>query len=675
MSDRKSLVRQRAVLKGRITSTRNKLDENDSVSVSTTSELVRDYLSKIKILDENISDSFFEDSEDEELSSEHVIELASQSDYAYKITEMLNKLELISRSNEEKPKAEVSNCDLKLPKLECGVFTGEGKTSLEYFNFISSFNNIVGLRKNISGATKLTYLKSYVKGYAAKVIQHLQVADENYSVAIDLLEQEFLNQDKLTGELFDKFLNLNPRYDPQFHESKIFINEVRCVLSDLKIYGTDLLENEASMKFISHIVLSKLPKVFCQELARKIGTNYPSIRELFDNYVDVISTLNMRSGGYSGGVVHKPKPNVVFNKKFPSAINANTFTDKRVCKFCGGISHSMFKCLKYDDHASRVDRCVELKICSLCSSSKHEKASCPKTLEYQCKICNSKQHIAALCPKFAKSNASIINTSLHNSCSTVDILLPTITVNLSRSNKVVQVRCLIDTGASRSHIAPTVAKKLLRDNESLSFETKLNVSTYLGDASRSVFELSLQVDFGDKYGKLVVPFIADKDFHLSYKVDGLGKIIENLKSCYELADLAFYDAATEVVICEAILGSDVIQHFDQFNLISCLNGRAFDLGGKIIPLGNPDHFLSDEQITEKYERISGAFDVHTYTALNCESTSLEGLDAFTEYMPDLSKLFDIESLGIKDTDNDISGFDEKLIKSFREGVTRKDNRY
>ena len=53
---------------------------------------------------------------------------------------------------------------------------------------------MVGLRSNLSGSTKLTYLKSFMKGYAAKVLHHLQVTDANYDIAISLLEKEFLNK-------------------------------------------------------------------------------------------------------------------------------------------------------------------------------------------------------------------------------------------------------------------------------------------------------------------------------------------------------------------------------------------------------------------------------------------------------------------------------------------------
>ena len=61
---------------------------------------------------------------------------------------------------------------------------------------------MVGLRTTLSNSTKLTYLKNYVKGYAYKLISHLQISDVNYQIAIEVLEKEFLNKEALIDELF-----------------------------------------------------------------------------------------------------------------------------------------------------------------------------------------------------------------------------------------------------------------------------------------------------------------------------------------------------------------------------------------------------------------------------------------------------------------------------------------
>ena len=80
-----------------------------------------------------------------------------------------------------------TNCELKFPNLTCSIFCGEGSSSIEYFSFLTQFNNIVGLRTYLGNGTKFTCLKTCLRGYALKVVQHLQVTDENYLVALNLL--------------------------------------------------------------------------------------------------------------------------------------------------------------------------------------------------------------------------------------------------------------------------------------------------------------------------------------------------------------------------------------------------------------------------------------------------------------------------------------------------------
>ena len=45
--------------------------------------------------------------------------------------------------------------------------------------------------------------------------------------------------------------------------------------------------------------MNKLPKLFKQELVRKLGRNYPNVKELFENYVTVMSTLDLKAPKFS----------------------------------------------------------------------------------------------------------------------------------------------------------------------------------------------------------------------------------------------------------------------------------------------------------------------------------------------------------------------------------------
>ena len=102
----------------------------------------------------------------------------------------------------------------------------------------------------------------------------------------------------------------------------------------------------------------------------------------------------------------------------------------------------------------------QLKLCALCTSTKHAKDKCPRNLDYNCVVCQSKDHISALCSKFKpfKTNVNICLNSSNSSLGT--FLLPTYTVNISRGNMSTEVRCLVDTGSQRSYPAASAAKRI-----------------------------------------------------------------------------------------------------------------------------------------------------------------------------------------------------------------------
>ena len=346
---------------------------------------------------------------------------------------------------------------------------------MEYNTFLIEFNNIVGFRSGSSNSTKFTYLKTYLKGYALKVINHLQVNDVNYPTALTLLEGEFLNKESLIEDLFAKLLSLNIKSDVAHLDTKLFINEVRCVICDLKSYDVDLLKDESSLKFLSHIVFSRLPVGFKKELVHKLDNNYPTLIQVFDNYAEVMRTLNLKNNSkpidltsisnekrdFFPAKFNKAKCDVFTNSKFGSGVTISKtkhdlptdyrLDSKRICKFCNGVGHSMFTCRKYGSHETRISRCRELRMCEVCTSVKHQKDKCLRKLDYNCTICQSNDHVSAMSPKFKSFKSGITNCCISSDETNSAYLLSTITVKLSRGKAPTIVRCLYDPGSQRSY--------------------------------------------------------------------------------------------------------------------------------------------------------------------------------------------------------------------------------
>ena len=71
---------------------------------------------------------------------------------------------------------------------------------------MNQFKNVIGSRKHLSASAKMSYLVGYLKGYALKQVSHLSIADGNYSVALQLLNDEFLDKEFIIDETLKKYL-------------------------------------------------------------------------------------------------------------------------------------------------------------------------------------------------------------------------------------------------------------------------------------------------------------------------------------------------------------------------------------------------------------------------------------------------------------------------------------
>lgn len=681
----KTNVRKRAATKGKITKSFNNYQDPQEgaelLSSNTLKSFINDRLVEIEKFDELISNLYYaeidklnDDDEIEEFQSEIDIELDAQTDYALSVKSRLDKI-CDAKS--------ATNCTLKLPELHCDTFTGEGSSNLEYHAFMSKFNNVVGLRANLSDSTKFTYLRTYLKGYALKLVQHLQVTDSNYKEALKLLEVEFLNTNALVDDLFRKLLDLKPKFDGNYLGTKLFISEIRCILSDLKIYKCDLLSKKSSLAFLSHIVFNKLPYVFKQELARKCDDNYPSLDDIFDNYVEVIKTLMIRqSNPYvkPTGKSDHSQQNANNSSKSNSSVKQLSITNNKTsseprknCKFCSSTGHSMMKCTKFPTFESRVSRCNALKMCTRCSSFKHKESDCNSTLDYECATCKTKDHISAMCSKLVPVQSHSCITMSHSGGRT--FMLPTVSVRLSHGNYSTSVLCLIDTGSQRSYVSGDVLKHF-NITENIE-KNKCMISTFIDNNYKTLSELCFSFDVNGNGGTL--PFYIDYDFKLNYTIDGLGNAYNNIAKQHTLSD----HATNDYVQLGGLLGVDALQFLPQLNIVKCLGGSAFEMeNGSVIPFGNVDNFLSHKELLSKYSQNVSDTDKEepyinsiTQCVFNPVQTCFDPIASVVQESSvegKLDRLFDLDSLGIRQEQSD---YDLKQIEEFDSAISLDNGHY
>ena len=592
----------------------------------------------------------------------------------------------------------MADINLKLPDLKCDKFSGEGTNELQYHAFITKFNNVVGYRANLSDATKLTYLKTYLQGYAAKIVQHLQISNANYKIALELLTREFLDINALVDDLLTKLFELKPRTGA-FTDIKLYINEVRCILGDLSIYDYDIVATKCSNKMISHLVFHKLPADFKQELVRKLANNFPSIEDIFNNYVEVIRTLNLQGKcgpdskvANNSVTVNNISKAAAVNTSLTSSTSSRNKLDQssykdnsksvikpKYCKFCCATGHTMLHCRKYATHEARIKRCNDLKMCKNCSSQRHFSGKCNSRLDFACSFCQTLTHISALCPKYCnKLNTNFCLNSAGDAGKT--FVLPSIRLKVGHGKQASFVNFLLDTGSQRSYVSQSVMERLKVQNYNGN-NIELFVSTFLESVMKEFSETSLSVNLTGRSNPVAIPFLISEDVNLSYTIEGLTDALTNIRSRFP--DCAIGGESDEVQL-EGLLGVDAIQCFYCFQRVSCLGGSIFKVGDHIVPYGNVDNFLTDKQLSVKYssvgeqKSVDGSADVDKAIVnfiLNPIKSYFDPIgsvidDSSVEH--NLDKMFSVESLGLTEESCD---YDEDQITRFNAGISFSNNTY
>lgn len=95
--------------------------------------------------------------------------------------------------------------NLKVEDIKISPFYGDLS---EWPTFKDIFNSLIHESSHYSKVEKMYRLKSYLKGEAGRLIQHLTVTNENYLAAWEILNNRYENRRLLFTSQFDKILDL-----------------------------------------------------------------------------------------------------------------------------------------------------------------------------------------------------------------------------------------------------------------------------------------------------------------------------------------------------------------------------------------------------------------------------------------------------------------------------------
>ncbi len=161
----------------------------------------------------------------------------------------------------------------RLPKLTLPRFKGD---ITQWNTFWDSFNSAIHSNTEISDVDKFSYLKSLLDGPASRAIQGLNLTNDNYTSAVELLKERFGKPQQIISAHMDELLKIHTANDKP-HSLRIIYDKISVHTRGLASLGVSSKEYGS---LLIPGIMSKLPSEIRIEIARKSSDDVWKIEEL-----------------------------------------------------------------------------------------------------------------------------------------------------------------------------------------------------------------------------------------------------------------------------------------------------------------------------------------------------------------------------------------------------------
>jgi len=375
--------------------------------------------------------------------------------------------------------ANLTGRNLKLPRIPLPEFSNNKNEN--YQKFIRSFEYAVA-RHNLGEYEKFMYLRGQLSGGPKSLIDSLDVGQQTYTIAKDLLEKAF---DRKVNSKQDYIKNLCELKLNKNSDVYSFIGEMRTVLAGFESLGVTIDD------VLQYFIWNSFDDSFQAHLTNITNKNKPSLAEIKDNLFEASDRYTKQINLEETKGKNKFKPE--FKPTSSLAVNIEHSKGKgKICMLCHkdgrNKDHDMRNCPVYDSAIKRVNKLKSLKACTKCSFINHDTRQCKFKFSSMCRKCGQ-AHMSFLCVN--NSSQSVANTTqsntspnqvsasavvaesysdncnylslveVHQSSAEDAIILPTATAYLvSNQNCKMKTRMFIDGGSQKNFINRTLVEKL-----------------------------------------------------------------------------------------------------------------------------------------------------------------------------------------------------------------------
>ena len=509
-----NLVRARGHIRTKVTKHCNLVSDELS---DLTEHKRRTYLDKLESLKRELSDAdkiIFQLQAESVATPEDFLRFSDERElYQDKIADALGSLSSHDTRNStmnfsnnlfsnDSPTLESNK--LKLPQVPLPEFSNH--KSQNFGKFIQEFEAIVN-RHSLSDYVKFVYLCKQLSGAPKILVESLDVDQQKYNVAKELLVKAFDSTLSSKRNLISKLANINL---PANADPYSFIGEMRTILSGIR--SQNITVDDICQYFIWH----GLNDAFQSHLVSITNKSKPNLDEINENIFEAteryLKQLETRKEP-------KPKsltPNTLLTKtddfieSQTNAINVQTNKPKVIlCVLCSSddkkSDHFLKDCNVYVSPKQKFDKLRIIKGCTKCSFKNHQSKDCRFVFKSCCRFCKG-EHMSYLClnpinlqvsqasstepaDAHATLGSVILSESMQSSIND-PILLPTFTAYLKTKDCKIPVRVFKDSGSQRTFICKSIADRLnatvIHDNVNLTIRGfnsnnnfKLNVSNFV----------------------------------------------------------------------------------------------------------------------------------------------------------------------------------------------------
>ena len=353
---------------------------------------------------------------------------------------------------------------VNLPKIQLKKFSGN---LLDWHSFWETFEQTIHKTNQLSKIEKFNYLLSYLEGPAFRAIKGLSITEQNYDVALKLLQDRYGDVQVIVNSHMDKLLSVRTVQVSDLKSLRSFYDFVTIHTRSLEGLGYD--EGKYG-GILLPLLLKKLPKDLKLKWADRCGQTQWKFSDLIsflekeihnrekvevseyrDNKTSKGSSKDMKKE-HKNGVQDTSKEYTQSSSFLVPSNNSTNKTLKFVCVYCGERHKSQF-CKKYTTLEQRRNLIKKQNLCFGCLKRGHLISKCT----WACPICKGKHHVS-ICSSNVRQNQNNTTNSKVTTNTNTNVIIQQTKLN---EDEVAETPTT-DTTIVTSHVSPATANVLLQ---------------------------------------------------------------------------------------------------------------------------------------------------------------------------------------------------------------------